>query len=256
MTQSILRYILVYIALLLAPTAWSQTPLRTIWTLETGRVQLADTYLSPNIYTGYHAGIDYDFSRKFHGIHFAANFDYANPPASNASMMGAYVDLDYRLVTTISLPHALRVSYGGLVALHAGGLLSQLSSNNPAQAQARITLAPHIAAEWSYHRWGLGASASVPLIGAFFMPDYGELYYEISLGNRTHLVHMAHPGSFRRLNLDVYTDYRLGGSNRVRLGYRADLLSMSANNIISRRLCNSFYIGLVCDFIPWKGGLK
>ena len=41
---------------------------------------------------------------------------------------------------------------------------------------------------------------SLPLAGIFFSPDYGELYYEIYLGNHSGLVHGAWPGNYRRLD--------------------------------------------------------
>ncbi len=250
-----LRSCLLSLFTLLAAAAWSEAPFQTVWSLEVGGSQLVDTYLSPNLYNGYHLGLDYDWRRAHHGLHFALNGNYATNPAGNATMLSTALNVDYRLMWSHPLPHSLRLRYGGIAALHVGGLLAQLGSNNPAQGQAWLTLGPRLELDWHYRRLGLGIAASTPLIGAFFMPDYGELYYEIALGNRADLLHVAHPGSFRRLNLDLYASWRIA-SSRLRLGYRADLLSAHANRLTSRQLTNSLYIGLVCNFIPWKGGKK
>ena len=81
------------------------------------------------------------------------------------------------------------------------------------------------------------------LVGAFFVPEYGELYYEISLGNHPNSVHAAWPASYRAIYNLITSDLHLG-STTLRLGYRFDLISSQANHITSRHITHMAVIGI------------
>ena len=62
----------------------------------------------------------------------------------------------------------------------------------------------------------IGYQPSLPLVGVFFVPEYGELYYEISLGNHPNSVHAAWPASYRAIyNPDHFRS--ASGSTTLRL---------------------------------------
>ena len=86
------------------------------------------------------------------------------------------------------------------------------------------------------------------MTGAFFSPDYGELYYEIYLGNRDNLAHAAWFGNYFRLNNLLTADLRLGSTN-LRLGYRGDILSTKENNIVTRRITHTLIIGVSGEWL-------
>jgi hypothetical protein len=88
----------------------------------------------------------------------------------------------------------------------------------------------------------------LPVTGAFFSPDYGELYYEIYLGNHSGLAHAAWFGNYFRLDNLLTADLRLGSTN-LRLGYRADVMSTKVNNIVTRRVTHSFVIGVSGEWL-------
>lgn len=217
-------------------------PVSLTWSLEAGSSTLADTYLTPLKYHGLHLGVGYDRwqSMRFcperwaDALRFRFLFDRALNPAGNSTMYGAGIAAGWSMVRVFDLGCGFRVGVGGAADLDVGALLLQHNSNNPVQARASVTVGPEVGAYWACRRLiGAGFSMRSPLIGAFFSPDYGELYYEISLGNHGGLVHCAWPGAFRRLQADFYVDIR-PSATALRIGYRTDLLSFRANGITGR----------------------
>ena len=87
-----------------------------------------------------------------------------------------------------------------------------------------------------------------PLVGAFFSPDYGELYYEIYLGNHKGLAHAAWPGNYFRLDNLLSADLHLGNTS-LRIGYAADIFSSKTNNIVTRHITHLFVLGVTTESI-------
>lgn len=233
-------------------------PVSSAWTAEAGTSHLADTYLSPVKYSGLHFGLGYGRLQTMkrptlvQGWNVSLGFDRALNPAGNAAMLGLDLEGGWRIMRRWRLPHGFSAAVGGYAGVRAGVLYLSRNGNNPAQAHASATIGPEGYVQWSGRLGRLPLSvrwqASTPIAGAFFCPDYGELYYEIALGNRENLAHFAWPGNFRRLNSLLSVDLHLGKST-LRLGYGLEAMSTRANHITSRRITHSAVIGVVCDFI-------
>lgn len=229
-------------------------PTESTWMAEAGSSHLADTYLSPVKYSGSHFGLSYS-SRRLSarpglstGWDVSVSFDRAKNPAGNATMLGGRVEGSWQMTRRYTLSRGIQLGVGGYASAELGALYLRRNGNNPAQAVASVTIGPQVFAQWSRSRYTLRLEATSPLAGAFFCPDYGELYYEISLGNRSGLTHFAWPGSFRRIKSLLSLDINLGNAT-LRLGYRLDATSSRANHITSRRVEHSAVVGISCDFI-------
>lgn len=246
---------------LLASVAHANEPVRpvtSVWMAEVGTSHLADTYLSPLKYGGMHYALTYSRLQAMkrtslvQGWDAGAVFDRAKNRAGNATMLGARIEGSWRIMYRWKLTGSVQVGAGGYAGVEAGALYLSRNGNNPAQAIAAVCIGPEAFAQWAGKigklpiaaRW----QASSPLLGAFFCPDYGELYYEIQLGNRSNLAHFAWPGSRRRFRSLLSVDLNFGRST-LRLGYRFDALSAKANNITSRRISHAAVIGVVCDLV-------
>lgn len=235
----------------------AQEPVRPVsssWMAEAGSAHLADTYLSPVKYAGAHFGLTYSRRQAMkrtdltQGWDASVSFDRTKNPARNATLLGARIEGSWRIVRRWALPCGFSVGAGGYAGVEAGALYLSRNGNNPAQAVAAASVGPEVFAQWRRGNLTLRLEASSPLLGAFFCPDYGELYYEIALGNHGGLAHFGWPGNRRRLRSLLSADIRLGGAT-LRLGYRLDATSSSANHITSRRIEHSAVVGVVCDFI-------
>lgn len=254
--KKIVIFLAFSLSVMLASAQSSLRPVSSTWELEVGAAQLADTYLTPLKYNGFHIALGYQRAQamKFcperwvNALRLRFGFDRAKNPAGNSIMYSADVSFGWSMLYGWKLPYDIRLKVGGAADADIGALLLARNSNNPAQARASVTVGPEVTAYWTHKIWGVSAHLRSPLIGAFFSPDYGELYYEISLGNRRGLVHCAWPGAYRRLIADLFFDVR-PGSTALRIGYRADLLSFRANGITGRSLTHSAVIAVNCDFL-------
>lgn len=256
-----LRHICILIALISALCVSAQEavrPVNSAWMAEVGGSQLADTYLSPVKYSGEHYGVTYSrrqamtLPNVLQGWDINVSFDNAENPAGNARMLALRLQGGWRMMHSWKLPKNFSIGLGGYAGAEVGVLYLSRNGNNPAQADAAISIGPQAYAQWRGKIGSLPlsirAEAWSPLIGGFFCPDYGELYYEISLGNHGGLFHFGWPGNRRRFNGLLSVDFHFGKST-LRLGYKFDAVSSKANHITHRRVEHSAVIGVVCDFI-------
>ena len=88
----------------------------------------------------------------------------------------------------------------------------------------------------------------MPLMGAFFSPEYDELYYEIYLGNHHGLAHFGWPGNIFRWDNLVTADLQLGTS-QLRVGFRSRIFSSEVNHITTRNFSYAFVLGVVSDWL-------
>ena len=146
----------------------------------------------------------------------------------------------------------LQLYAGGATTLDVGALYLSRNGNNPVSAKAAWTVGLTGAAVYNFKISRLPVCLRyqpvLPVTGAFFSPDYGELYYEIYLGNRDNLAHAAWFGNYFRLNNLLTADLRLGSTN-LRLGYRGDILSTKENNIVTRRITHTLIIGVSGEWL-------
>lgn len=234
----------------------AESPVSSTWSVEAGSAQLANTYLSPLKYNGWHMGVDYDRAQAMrfcpekwmNALRFGVEFEKAKNPVGNTNLYSAQVSAGWSMLWRKRFGCGFSVQAGGAADMLAGAMLQLRNGNNPVQARAAVTVGPEVRASWTRGAWAMGVRARTPLLGVFFTPEFGELYYEIQLGDRRGLVHCAHPGSFRRLNAEVFADFR-PGATAIRVGYRADLLSAKANGIIDRRLVNAAFVGVNVDWL-------
>jgi len=252
---------LLIILALAATAASAQEPVRPVasaWMAEVGSSHLADTYLSPLHYRGMHYALTYSRLQAMkrptlvQGWDAGIVFDRAKNTAGNATMLGARIEGSWRMMRRWHLTSGFQVGVGGYAGLEAGVLYLSRNGNNPAQAIGAAAIGPEAFAQWAGKLGRLPVAvrwqASSPLLGAFFCPDYGELYYEIQLGNHAGLVHFAWPGSRRQMRSLLSVDLNFGRST-LRLGYRFDAVSARANNITSRRISHAAVIGVVCNLV-------
>lgn len=268
-----MRYLLLFIAIwsaTLAATARdadsdSVRPYRPVagaYTLGMGSAHLCNTYLTPLHYNGWSATLRYErmqatgFNPERWVMQLGGRLDLDNThnPADNATMTNLELRLSWAMMRRhrdVAVP-GLSLYWGGYTELGVGGLLLARNGNNPVQAKAQWTVGATGMAVYAMRVGRLPVTlryqASLPLTGVFFSPDYGELYYEIFLGNHSGLVHGAWPGNYFRLDNLLTADLHLGNTC-LRLGYGCDIFSSKASNIVSREIRHQFVIGITTETI-------
>jgi len=237
-----------------------QRPVTSAFMLCGGSLHLADTYLTPLHYDGWMAAISYERSQamKFNPRQWAMSLGFTvdggqtRNPARNASMWMLDIEARWRMMRRWQLPAGVALNIGGATTLGGGALYLARNGNNPAAARAAWSVDISARATWRTHISALpvtlGYDAVMPLAGVFFSPDYGQLYYEIYLGDTSGVVRGLWPGNYFRLDNKVYADLHLGGTT-LRLGYACDIRSTKTRGIVTRQVSHCAVIGVVCQWL-------
>lgn len=231
-------------------------PVTSAYDLEIGSAHHTDTYLSPIHYsgTGYALGYQRSQAMRFDPDHWEmmlegrVGYSRMLNPAKTARMQELYVRPSWSMMRVFKPMPDLKIAVGGNVGVNAGVLYLPRNGNNPAQAKVSATIGMTAAASYDTRLGKLPVTfrymPQMPLLGAFFGPDYDELYYEIWLGNHSGLCHFAWPGSYFRLDNLLTADLHFGATT-LRLGYRMEYFSSCASGNVSRAISHSFVVGVV-----------
>lgn len=217
-----------------------------------GTASVYDTYLSPLEYVGKSYTFQHErnsHSSLFHSQSYkqqlvTVNFTSTENLAKNAteySLIGEY-RLGFHKTTLEKGNWKLRV--GGVWNIAGGMIYNQRNSNNPVSAKAftNLNLSVQLFYNWKkvVFRWQL----DTPIAGVCFSPEYRESYYEISLGNRSGLVHFASLHNQHALQSIFSAD--LPAKNWIiRVGIESSLYQTHINNLTSHIYSHSLMIGIV-----------
>lgn len=225
-----------------------------------GSAKVYDTYLSPLEYTGTAYSFQHERisrKKKFDGKLikqqiFNLNFTDTENPAGNAS---AYSLLgEYRLGFHYPVYAAghFRIRTGAVWNIGGGVIYNERNSNNPASAKAYTNL--NLSGQTFYQlgscvlRWQL----DIPFAGVFFTPEYGESYYEISLGNHSNLFHFSSFHNQRSLLSNLSADFPISNWT-IRMSLQSSFLQTRANSLISHIYTQNILIGLVSESVNLGG---
>lgn len=230
-------------------------PVTSAFTIEAGSAHIADSYLTPLHYNGWNVSAGYE---RFQAMRFdperwimrlngGLSLARTVNPARNAALWNVDLRLGWGMMRRWSVIPGLTFAAGGSTSLSVGALYLSRNGNNPVSAKAAWTVNATGMATYSFRLGKLPITLryqpELPVIGAFFSPDYGELYYEIYLGDHSNLVHCAWWGNRFVFDQLLTADFRFGAT-ALRVGYRGHILNSRVNNIISREYTHSFVIGV------------
>lgn len=230
------------------------------YSLEYGSSHIADTYLTPLHYRGSHYAFGYerDQAMRFDPQSWTMQlkayivYDHTKNPAKNATMVSGDVRASWDMTHRWTLPGGLTLAFGGGTTLNAGVLYLTRNGNNPASAKVGWTIDATGYAAWKgrLHKLPLTIryQPTLPLTGVFFSPDYGQLYYQISLGEHKGLLHGAWPGNYFTLDNLLTADIHLGRTS-LRIGYHNNIFSSKANNIVSQDISHAIVLGITTEWL-------
>lgn len=235
-------------------------PVTSAYTVEFGTSHIADSYLTPLHYDGLHFGIAYE---RFQAMQFnpeqwimqlygSLSCDRDENRAGNATLWNLDLQLGWSMMRRWNVLPGLTLAAGGMTSLNGGALYLSRNGNNPVSAKAAWVVGATGMALYSMKLGRIPVTfryqPRLPLIGAFFSPDYGELYYEIYLGNHSNLAHCAWPGNRFVFDQILTADLRLG-STSLRVGYSGHILNSKVNNIVTREYTHAFVVGISGEWL-------
>lgn len=253
-----------------------EEPLRPVFAsycVEAGSAHFADTYLTPLRYGGWQTTLRYDRlqAMKFAPRQWVMQLDFAATaartvnPVGNATMWYWGVDFSWGMMRRLWCGGRFSLMGGGDLDLNLGALYSSRNGNNPVAVKAAMTIGLTARLGWRGKIGRLPLTVtwqpSLPVTGAFFSPEYGELYYEIYLGDRKNLARAAWWGNYFRIDNMIAADLHIGATS-LRLGYRNSYLSSEASHITSRMISHCAVIGISGEWLslnprrPFTGKAK
>lgn len=267
------RLLLSILCVMLSAMAFAQDepttlrPVTSSYTYEIGGATLANTYLTPLKYKGWDMALNYErmqamkFNPEKWVMRLTAGIDLnrTDNPAKNATMWRLVADFSWGMTYRFKLPHNITLAGGGSTSLDLGCVYNARNGNNPVAVEAAWTVNLTGYASWNAKIGRLPVTLryqpTIPLTGVFFSPDYGELFYEIYLGNHSGLAHCAWWGNYFRMENLVTADMHLGATS-LRVGFRNNILSTSINDITTRTITYSAVIGVTTEWISLNPSRK
>lgn len=257
------RAVIIVIALLAWVAVQAQELLRPVdssWMIEAGSARLADTYLSAVPYTGLHLGVAY---QRYQAMKFSPerwtmsltvrlDADKADNRARNAAMWDMTLTADWGMMRRYAVNRWLTLAPGASTSVTAGALYTEVNSNNPVSAKASWTVNFTGLASARFNIGKLPVTVTyrptLPVTGVFFSPDYGELYYEIYLGNTSGLAHAAWWGNYFMLDNLLTARLELGGTS-LTAGYHGKVFSTRVNHLTTNIFTHAFVIGISGEWL-------
>jgi hypothetical protein len=234
-----------------------------------GRYNVRDTYLSPSTdinYTGWEFRVmnerlkltrlaDYRVARQ---QVFDVEFGSTENGAHTARELVGFID--YSLAYMYKFDNLLLSSLDGFAGLSAKGrggfIYNTRNSNNPASGKADvdINLSAMLVYNFKIKQYpiALRYQTEIPLLGALFSIHKGQPYYYLTEGDGGDLIKFS---SFHnKFAMKNYISVDLpAGFVTFRVGYLGGIYRTNVNDIKTHVISNSFMLGLVKEFIAFKG---
>lgn len=242
-------------------------PVTSAFMIDLGGASILDNYLTPITYTGCDLRLSYEGfkSMKFNPESWVMQFtsglkyDHVKNIVKNRVMHSLTLDVEWGMLHRWSLSEVegLTLYAGGSTGLYGGVIYNMYNSNNPVSAKIRVSANLVGMATYDFKIGKLPITLryepTLPVIGTFFAPGYGESLYEVYLGNLSGVVHAAYWGNRFDMTNMLTADLHLGRTS-LRIGYRGVYECSWVNNTDTRIMTNSLILGVSGDWINLKRG--
>ncbi|MDR1336704.1 MAG: DUF3316 domain-containing protein [Tannerella sp.] len=236
-------------------------------TIGIGRYNLASSYVSPpgekNIsYTGLGLRVlnermklvspQFSLQQIFH-----VDLSMTQNPGATISAISGIIDYTYGYHYRFYPADNLKLLVGPSLRGMSGFIYNTQSANNSTALNLDIDLNLSVAALYTLSLRGspltLRYQAELSSAGVLFAPDYGQSYYEIfGLGNMAGVVQFSSFHNKLAMRNYLTADIPLRKFT-VRTGYMNNLYSTNINSVRTHHFSHSFMIGLVKEFVSFKG---
>lgn len=235
-------------------------PVNSVFSINVGSASILDTYLTPIRYTGVNLRLGYERfqAMKFNPERWTMQMDFGISYACvqnivrNRCMHSLMADFSWGMMHRWNVASGLSLFVGGSTSFIGGVIYNAYNSNNPVSPKIRWNIAPVAMAAYSFKLANtpviLRYQASIPAVGLFFSPEYGEPLYEVYLGNMKGLVNCGSWANRFDMTNHIAADFRWGGTI-LRIGYRNTIESSWVHNINTQIFTHSFTIGVGGEII-------
>ncbi len=226
-----------------------------------GHISLMDTYLSPLEYSGTNISI---FNERFSNTglindklllrqQFYIKTAFTKNPASTSSEY--YGDISYNVLGLYPVfkNNKFKLLGGGGIDALLGGIYNVRNSNNPGSLKTSLNIELAAMAMYSWRNLTFRWQMSMPIVGMFFTPAYGQSYYEIfSLGNDKGTVHLSSFNNYVAFKNYITVDIPINNIT-VRTGYAGNYYKTDVNNLYTKIDSHQFVLGFVVESLNFGG---
>ena len=240
-------------------------PVMSAYMLDIGGASVLDTYLSNVRYKGLNLRLSYERMQamKFNPdkwiMQLETGVDYtpSENPAGNYTIHTLMADFKWGMMHRWKMSPELQLFGGGSTHFRGGALYAPANSNNVVSVKV----------DWGVDLTGMAVynrkigklpvtfryQATLPVLGVFYSPEYGESYYEMYVGNHSGLVHVGWLGNHFSMTNLLTADMHFGNTT-VRVGYRGVIETSWINNLNTQIFRNSVVLGLCGEWLSVKPG--
>lgn len=237
-------------------------PALSMFTLNYGSASLRDSYLSPLTYGGSWLALGYEHFQAtgFNPLHYVrqlqVELDYAHVTnwVGNHAMQSLMVGGQWSLMRrwqAVPFSHS-QLMVGPMALMRGGAIYKPTNSNNIVALRMQAAVGGQAMAVYNtslfHNPLSLRYECTLPVLGAFFSPDYDEAYYEIYVGNHNGLAHVGWWGNRFDFRHSLTADWQLGATI-VRLGYRGGFETSWVSHIATRHSTHSLVVGVGGNFL-------
>ncbi len=244
-------------------------PALSVFTVDAGCASLLDTYLTPITYRGQNFRLGYEHFQatgfKPHTwtrqLEVGIDYGHVKNQAGNHVMHSLMTEARWAMMHRWrpGLTEKLQLMAGPMTQLRGGVIYAPGNSNNVVSFKIHWAVGAQLMAVYNTslfrHQLSLRYQASIPVLGAFFSPDYDEAYYEIYVGNHDGLAHVGWWGNRFDMTNYLTADWRLGGTV-LRLGYRGRIETSWISNINTHIFTHSIVLGIGGEFLSLSHSKK
>lgn len=227
-----------------------------------GTKSVYDSYLSPLIYKGI------DWSLKYEGIKKSGNsfiqsmvdlnISKSENPAKTANYYTGTFSINAAKFYSFNPIEKFQMHLGAQWEVLAGGIYNTRNGNNPATGKAHTNL--NLSGIIAYHfkiknqNILLRYQSSLPFIGIFFSPEYGQSYYEIGRKNNENNIHLYFSSfhNYRAIKNEFSVEFPLPerkfrNNLCLRLTYQNWIYQTTINKLQTKIVTSTFFIGFSKD---------
>jgi hypothetical protein len=232
-----------------------------------GTSSVYDSYLSPLNYKGNNVGLYYEQMKNTGLLHgnvsaqhlFNVDYSWTKNNPGTASYYTGIFEYNYGLLYRFKPAKSWQFFAGPQVGGLLGFVYNTRNDNNPATGKAHLNL--NFSAMVNYklqiHSQPVRFrdQINLPFLGAMYSPQFGESYYEISLGDTKHLVHWASFHNYLSISNMLTVEIPFNRFTLL-LSHHFSLYETRINHLDTRLITRTFYIGFSQNFFVVSGKQK
>ena len=222
-----------------------------------GGLDIQDTYLSPNLYSGQALVVASEKTtlmsqkgrRSYLDKWTKADVGMLSDKNSRGAEISFLADMMESRMWLFYDDARFTVLAGYNMNFLVGGVYNLRNSNNPAQAKVYVGAGLSTMGIWrfqyGYVPFAVRLSIDKPLLGLGFSPEYGQLYYQIyENGLTSHNIFLSHPFNSDNVSYKLMLDIP-AGNIQIRTGLEMQDYSYKVNNLKSKHFEINLVLGLV-----------